>query len=182
MISGDESALNIIGYGEITTVLMLETADGRFAVKRLPVMKSRADAEHIASPIDSNAAALTEKGMHVVPNEARILERDANVFVVYCVQTAPNESGLAANRFKNQSAEACHDEFVRIVDTLKKVIGPEVAPDGQLSNWAFVGDDLLYLDLSTPFMRDVKGDCLLDWRNYMGPIPAPLRGYYLEKS
>jgi len=181
VVTGDESALHIIGFGEITTVLMLETAEGRFALKRLPVMKSRAAAEHVTSTIDAYAAALTEKGVHIVPNEARTIERGAESFIVYCVQVALDESELATNRFKHQSAEECHRDFVRIVDTLEKAIGPEVTPDGQLSNWAFVGDELVYLDLSTPFMRDAKGDSVLDWKNFMSPIPAPLRGYYLRE-
>ena len=75
VVSGDESALNIIGYGEITTVLLLNSPDGTFAVKRLPVMKSRKNAEHVAAMIQKYTHALEGLGVCVVPNEARILDR-----------------------------------------------------------------------------------------------------------
>lgn len=179
--SGDESSLTIIGYGEITTVLLLETSDGAFAVKRLPVMKSRGAAEHVASTITEYTDALSAKGVHVVPNEARILERDSDSFIVYCVQTALPDAEIATNWFKAHAPEECLREFARIVDTLEACVGPDVAPDGQLSNWALADDELLYLDVSTPFMRDSDGKSVLDWRYYMGPIPAPLRRYYLRE-
>lgn len=181
VVSGDESALTIIGYGEITTVLLLETANGIFAVKRLPVMKSRESAEHVAATIQQYTDALSGRGVHIVPNEARILEHNPNSFIVYCVQTALNEADLATNWFKAHSAEECLAQFIRIADTLKACVCPEVTPDGQLSNWALVDNELLYLDVSTPFMRNASGASVLDWSNYMGPIPAPLRGYYLKE-
>ncbi|MFP6583555.1 MAG: DUF6206 family protein [Candidatus Hydrogenedentota bacterium] len=102
MRSGDESSLRIIGYGEITTVLLLDTDDGTFAVKRLPVMKSRQAAEHVAQTIHDYVEALTNRGLHVVPNEACILERDNNDVVVYCVQTALAEDSLATNWFRER--------------------------------------------------------------------------------
>jgi hypothetical protein len=179
--TGDESCLRIIGYGEITTVLLLETNDGTFAVKRLPVMKSLADAEHVAHTIDAYVEALSARGIHVVPNEARILERDNGDFIVYCVQTALSEESLATNWFRDHDPDECQAQFERIVDRIEGGISPEVTSDGQLSNWAFVGDDLLYLDVSTPFYRDADGVSLLDWSNYMGPIPAPIRWYYMRE-
>lgn len=179
--TGDESSLKIIGYGEITTVLLLTTQDGTFAVKRLPVVKSRANADHIAETIRTYVDALRASHVDVVPNEARIVERDNGSFVVYCVQEAVSEDALAANWFHEHSPEECLSKFESIADCIEHSTSPKVTTDGQLSNWAFVGDKLLYLDVSTPFLRHDDRSSLLDWRNYMGPVPAPLRWYYLRE-
>ena len=178
--SGDESSLNIIGYGEITTVILLETEAGRFAVKRLPVVRSRADAEHVADTIHAYVDRLTERGIHVVPNEARVLEHDGE-FVVYCCQEAMPEEALAVNWFRAHTDDENLAQIERILDSIAKCVSPEITTDGQLSNWAFIGDDLFYVDVSTPFLRHPDGSSVLDWRNYMGPVPKPLRWYYLRE-
>ncbi|MFP6583556.1 MAG: DUF6206 family protein [Candidatus Hydrogenedentota bacterium] len=83
--------------------------------------------------------------------------------------------------FANDSPDECQTQFERIVDRIETCVCPEGTSDGQLSNWAFVNDELLYLDVSTPFYRDSNGASLLDWKNYMGPIPALLRWYYMRE-
>lgn len=178
--SGDESSLNIIGYGEITTVLLLETDTGSFAVKRLPVVRSRANAEHIVDTIHAYVDRLHERGIQVVPNEARILEREHEC-VVYCCQEAMPEESLAVNWFHAHTNNECITQLARIIDAIANCVSAEVTTDGQLSNWAFVNDDLLYLDVSTPFLRHPDGKSVLDWRSYMGPVPKPLRWYYLRE-
>lgn len=178
--TGDESALFVLGYGEITTVLLLDTDDGSFALKRLPVVKSRENAEHVAETIHAYVDRLRAAGVNVVPNEARIVE-DSGEFVVYCCQHALPIEALAVNWFHAHKDEEIIPRFERIIDTIAHCVSPELTTDGQLSNWAFVDNDLLYVDVSTPFLRHPDGSSVLDWRNYMGPIPAPLRWYYLRE-
>ena len=52
---------------------------------------------------------------------------------------------------------------------------PSLAPDGQLSNWAFEGERLRYLDVGTPFLRDEAGRDLFDFTEQTRALPTPVR-------
>jgi len=54
-------------------------------------------------------------------------------------------------------------------------VTPSLAPDGQLSNWAFEADRLRYLDVGTPFLRDEQGKQLVDFTEQTRALPAPVR-------
>ncbi len=48
--------------------------------------------------------------------------------------------------------------------------------DGQMSNWALHDGKLLYMDVTTPLMRDAQGRELLDTELFMKSLPWALRG------
>lgn len=180
LVTGDISELTILGYGEITTVVLAETPEGAFACKRLPVFRQRDAALSCKASIDAYVAALNEAGLAVVENDTRLIERDDGTFCVYSVQPALDPATLGPNYFQNLSDEEGEAAFRRILDLLKEVVSPRLAPDGQLSNWVFDGDRILYLDVSSPFMRDEHGNNLLDWRHLLSAMPAPVRPIILR--
>ena len=72
-----------------------------------------------------------------------------------------------------------------------------LAPDGQLSNWAFVDDAtgdygdaksgrLVYLDVTTPFWRDDQGRERFDFAHVLSALPvvvrAPVRRFALKRT
>jgi hypothetical protein len=65
--------------------------------------------------------------------------------------------------------------FGRVLDAVSSCVGERLGLDGQLSNWALVDDELWYLDVTTPMMRDESGRELLDLRLFLAALPLPLR-------
>jgi hypothetical protein len=63
----------------------------------------------------------------------------------------------------------------RIFEHIKASVTPTLAPDGQLSNWAFEGERLQYLDVGTPFLRDENGNDQFDFTQQTRALPAPVR-------
>jgi len=178
--TGDESGLNVSGYGEVTTVLLVETPEGRVACKRLPQTDTRDAPDHWVTMIGRYVEALGDAGLTVVDNEIRVLEIPGDAFVTYSIQPALDPATLGPNYFATLDAEEAKREFVRILELIKKTVSPTLAPDGQLSNWAFVDGQILYIDVSSPFMKDEGGNNLLDWTHYVRSMPAPVRPLILK--
>ncbi len=171
----DESALDILGYGEVSTVLGLDTAAGRLACKRMPPMRDREEAEETAALIAEYVHELRQHGLNVIETGLSIIEADDGTFVVYVVQPGLPAGSLGPDYFRGLDTARATEEFGKILSLLEGSVTPTVAPDGQLSNWAFVGDDIFYLDLSSPFMRDEDGNERLDWYRQLAVFPFPLR-------
>ncbi len=172
---GDERGIDIIGYGEVTTVLALDSSVGRRAVKRMPPFASAAQAETYENLVRRYVEALRAGGLEPVETQLQRVERKGGRVVVYCVQPslAPGELAPAYVRELDEaSARECCE---RIYDAIAGVVSERLAPDGQLSNWAFVGERLLYLDVTTPFMRDEQGREMLDWEHQLRALPALVR-------
>lgn len=172
--AGHTEELDIIGYGEITIAVKLTTPDGNFACKRLVPFSSRDVADRTADLIASYIEQLEARGLDVVETETPILERAAG-HVLYCVQPMLAPGTLGPDFLRGKTAEEAAPHVTRIFEHIKASVTPSIAPDGQLSNWAFVGDRLRYLDVGTPFLRDEEGRDLFDFTEQTRALPGPVR-------
>lgn len=177
--SGEQSALHVIGVGEVTVALRLDTEQGSYVCKRLPAFPDRAAAERCVRAIEDYVKALSDKGVTVVPTDARILESPDQVRL-YLVQPAIAKEQLGPEHFRRLTVEDALRAFDRIVDHVKAAVSPTLAPDGQLANWAFDGERILYLDVSTPFHRHADGTSTLEWEHFVGHLPAVLRAWAIR--
>jgi hypothetical protein len=168
----DTSGIVVLGYGEVTTVFAI---DGEWACKRMPGFSSRADAEVCAGVIRRYVYALGEAGVDVLTTSVHVIEDTARMPVVYCVQPRLDPSSLGPTRMRSAALDAALRDLDRILDAMCAAVSPRLAPDGQLSNWAFVGDRMFYLDVTSPFLRDEAGRDVLDWDQYLHSLPSPLR-------
>ena len=175
LASGRADGLTILGYGEVTTCLALETRGGGVACKRITPFPERARAEATADLIRRYVEALAARGVDVIATEVRVVPGPDGGAVLYCLQPSFRPEQLATEHCRRAGEDAALACVRRIFAALAGAVTPEVAPDGQLSNWAVVGERLAYLDVSSPFMRDTEGRELLDWRHYLSGFPAPLR-------
>lgn len=168
----DVGAITVLGYGEVTTVFAL---DEQWACKRMPGFSSRRDAEACAAVIRRYVTALGAAGVEVLATDARVIDGPDGNPVVYCVQPRLEPAALGPARMRGAAVEAALRDLDRILDAMKACVSPRLAPDGQLSNWAFVGEHLCYLDVTSPFLRDESGRDVLDWDQYLRSLPRPLR-------
>jgi hypothetical protein len=175
LASGDARALEILGYGEVTTCLALPARAGRLACKRVTPFAERARAAACAALIRRYVAALRAAGLDVVESDVRLVPGAGGTTVLYVVQPSLPADALGPRHLRACGEAAALERLGCLLDLLRRAVGPRLAPDGQLSNWAFAGGRILYVDVSSPFMRDEAGRELLDWSHYVTGFPAPLR-------
>lgn len=176
--TGDTSGLRVIGHGEVSVVLALDHGPEALACKRLVPFRSRELADEAAETIVIYIDELRRCGVDVIDTETPIIERSdgrSRWFIVYCVQPmmAPECLGPAFLRDMDAAAVTLH--ITRIFELLRTSVSSRLAPDGQLSNWAFDGSRLLYLDVGTPFLRDPSGRSLFDFSQQTRALPWPIR-------
>lgn len=172
--SGNADGLDIVGYGEVSVAVRLSTDSGDFVCKRLVPFSSAGAAEESATLVHRYVEALGRAGIDVVPTATVILHRPAG-HILYCVQRMLPSGTLGPDFLRGRTAEEAAPQVRRIFEKIDACVSPELAPDGQLSNWAFDGERLLYLDVGTPFMRDSEGRDLFDFRAQTRAIPQPIR-------
>ena len=172
--AGNTDEFDIIGYGEITIAVRLSTDRGDFVCKRLAPLSSREVAERFSRVIGQYVRALEETGIDVVETETPILEgRDC--WALYCVQPMLTPGSLGPDFLRGKSADEAAPHVRRIFERIRDSVTPELATDGQLSNWAFEGERLRYLDVGTPFLRDEAGNELFDFTEVTRALPRPIR-------
>ncbi len=195
--TGDESGLDVIGYGEISLVVALETSDGPRACKRLPPFSDRTTYSRYAEVFELYLSTLADAGVEVVdsclvdlpspgPGDSADCpdgggQSAPSAVTAYCVQPRLDLETLGPL----VAAGAGGESFLRqVVDTAADTITPRLGLDSQVSNWALVEGELVYLDVTTPMMRDANGDERADPDIFVGSLPwilrAPSRRFLLE--
>ncbi|MGB5703857.1 MAG: DUF6206 family protein [Polyangiales bacterium] len=171
---GSASDFDVIGYGEITVAVKLSTAEGDFVCKRLAPLSSRESAARIADAIARYVSALEACGIDVVETDTPFMQGPYS-WVLYCVQPMLAPGSLGPDFLRGKTAEEAAPHVRRIFERIRDSVTPSLAPDGQLSNWAFDGDRLRYFDVGTPFLRDEEGRELFDFTEVVRALPGPIR-------
>jgi hypothetical protein len=173
-LAGDEAALEVLGYGEVSSVVAL---DGRLACKRMPPFPTGERAAAFCGVLERYLEALGRAGVPVLPTEIARLERADGRHVVYCLQPIVDAAALGPRRLAAASEAEAGALFDEICERVTAAVGPGLGIDGQLSNWVWVDGRATLLDVSTPFLRDERGRELLDTEMYMDALPWVLRGF-----
>ena len=171
--AGNADDFDVIGYGEITIAVKLSTSKGNFVCKRLAPLSSRASAVRFADAIARYIAELRGCGVDVVETETPFLE-GLDSWVLYCVQPMLAPGSLGPDFLRDKTAEEAAPYVRRVFQLIRGSVTPLLAPDGQLSNWAFEGDRIPYLDVGTPFLRDESGNQLCDFTEVTRALPQPI--------
>jgi hypothetical protein len=176
--TGAEDRLDVIGYGEVSTVLRADTSAGPVACKRLPRFADEQAFASYAQVFHDYLDALRRAGVDVVDSELRALRRDGAI-VAYCVQPLLDPDTLAP-RVLARAEPGPHPVLDEIARLTAAVCTPEVGLDAQLANWAYDGTRLSYLDVTTPFLRTPTGRLRLDLHLFAAALPAALRPVLLR--
>lgn len=173
--TGDASRLEVLGYGEITTVVVCESGGTRYACKRLPPFATPGDADRYAALFDEYLATLAARGVRVVPSALERLAGDDGKVVLYCVQPVLPAEQLAVRVLERSDAASALRLFEVILGRILAAVDPQVGVDGQLSNWMVDGGEVMFLDVTTPMLKDAQGRDRLDLELFLAAVPPPVR-------
>lgn len=172
--TGDNGDIDILGYGEISSVLACETGAGRFACKRLPLFHSAAPVAAYEALFTEYLQRLRDVGVHPVQSELYRVERSDGRIAVYCVQpilTGP----LGATLLQDTPVTEGLALFELLLDCIVGACRDGSGIDAQLANWALEDGELVYMDVTTPFLRDEEGRDRLDTDIFVASLPWALR-------
>ncbi len=172
LVTDDRSVINVLGYGEISTVLGA-TVDGRsYACKRLPPFPEGAIDRYRAA-CTAYLVALGERGIRTATSTIEIVETHGHP-VIYCVQ--PIEDRLLTDHLRDADSEELATIARHLVSVIADAIDSQLGLDAQISNWALdADDDFVYIDVTTPLIRDEAGREMLDTDLFLASLPAFLR-------
>ena len=170
----ERAGLRVLGYGEISLVLGWPHDAPRAACKRLPPFPSPSPAAAYERTLDRYLELLAAHGVDVVPTEVRSLALDDGTVAVYCVQPVLPPGSIATDVVRAEPDRA-PGLFGQIVDHVLAVTDETIGFDAQLSNWAVHGGNLVYLDITTPLLRDDDGAEELDTGLFLASLPWLLR-------
>lgn len=167
--------LRVLGYGEISTVVAVESASGGLALKRLPPFDGEERFRTYRALFEEYLEELRSAGLDVVPSRLQSVSTD-DALVGYCVQPILPATALGPRLLAEAGAEEAVELATEIVERILRTVTPQRGLDGQLSNWAKVDGEWLYLDVTTPLLRDGDGADRLDAELFLASLPAVLRG------
>ncbi|MFX1485226.1 MAG: DUF6206 family protein [Promethearchaeota archaeon] len=187
----------VLGYGEISTVFeILHDEQSNFAFKRMPLFDKMEQVERYRDVYDRYHERLDEIGIDVPEYGSVPIETDKGRIVLYLYQNKLPSESIGNRLIHTLSEPEVQNLVLTVLRELTKVWefnrretqSVEVAIDGQISNWAMKqrpsdsdgsGNDLFYLDTSTPLFRE-GGEEQLDVELFLKPTPPVIR-WYLKK-
>ncbi|MFH8468519.1 DUF6206 family protein [Streptomyces sp. NPDC017991] len=171
----DDSALDVLGYGEVSLVLRLESGDGAFACKRLPVFPDRGRLERYEEGLREYLRRLGDNGLDVADTELWHTRLPSGRITAYCVQRELPSHRLCSRLLHTEDDIWVKDFFSRFLDRVERAVEPTLGLDAQANNWMDVGGELVYIDVTTPLMRDARHRERLDVRLFFSSLPWVLR-------
>jgi hypothetical protein len=168
---GEFDRLDVLDYGEISTVLAADGVAGPVVCKRLPVM-TRAQLAAYEEVFLDYLEVLGDRGLTVAPSEVHAVGDDP--VTPYCVQ--PRYERLLVADLLTGDRDLIGKWSARLCELVTAAVHDGVGLDGQVSNWAVVGDDLTYLDVTTPLLQDSAGNQRVDLDLFIASLPWAMRG------
>lgn len=173
--TGDPSGLTILGYGEISCVLQLDTAAGSFACKRLPPFETEKNIEAYRRVFNLHLEILKDRGIRPVDSELRIAGEGSGGTIAYCIQPLLPNNWVGPLHLAYCPEEEADRFFQAVLDSILKAVNPVLGLDGQISNWVADPKGLKYLDVTTPLLRERDGSEMLDTELFIRSMPPVAR-------
>ena len=181
--TGDESGLDVLGYGEISCVIGHEVEGRPLALKRLPPFY---DAETFATyreVFELYFETLVARGVKPLSSTLQSFERSDGSIAAWCVQPRLPAENLLSKHFHACPKHDAVELFERVLRAILACAGPTLGIDGQLSNWILDGNEVRYLDVTTPMLRTADGTERLPVAVFLASLPwalrAPVRRFML---
>ena len=172
----------LLGQGEISAVFALGDEPG-VALKRMPLFSSVPQAHAYAESYRRYTALLREAGIELPEDDTAVVAVPGRPVVLYVAQRRLPPECFGHALLHQLDEAGCRGLLDAIGGRLARVWAfnerrrpaIELAIDGQISNWALLGDGrLLFVDTSTPLHR-VEGREQLDPELFLASAPVFLR-------
>ncbi|MEZ4361186.1 MAG: DUF6206 family protein [Kofleriaceae bacterium] len=171
----DDSALEVMGYGEVTVILRMRADRGDVACKRLPVFPTRERFERYRALLDDYLSRLAAAQVAVPPTRLWHMDGSDGKVIAYCLQPAFPAETVANIYLREAPPEQALEWFEAVLEATTRAVSPTVGFDVQASNWVWNDGELVYFDVTTPFLRDERGREQLDVKLFMSSMPWALR-------
>lgn len=167
--SRDDSALLVLGYGEISVALGWPITSPRFVCKRTPPFNP-AEFTHYSDLVTEYIAGIEARGLAVA--ETSIVRRDRGPQVIsYLVQPMLDPASLGHNVLRAAEPDPNHPFLAALAETLG-VVSSDLSIDAQVTNFSWSGSNLTLVDVGTPFLWDPAGRLRFDMKPFVRPLPA----------
>lgn len=179
----DASDLTVLGFGEIAVAVGWPTASPAAVLKRAPVYANRAHCERHMASVGEYVERLVAAGAAVIPTSVHVVERSDGRYVGYAVQPVVPKALLAETVLKTDEPHADHPLLTAVREYTVKHATPELAVDMQIPNFAWDGENLVLLDITTPFMFTANGELDVEITpEIFAILPAPMRRLALREA
>jgi hypothetical protein len=188
----------VLGYGEISTVFeILDDSQKNLAFKRMPLFDSIEQVRSYKETYNRYNELLNSIGIDIPEFGAEEVVTEDDRIVLYLYQKMIPSQAIGNNLIHTESDEHIMELVETILEYLNKVWAfnesesphLQLAIDGQVSNWAVKeycegleinkGIPLLYLDTSTPLMKENEIE-QLNTQLFLKPAP-PIMRWILKK-
>lgn len=170
--AGDDSTLNVLGYGEVSVALGWPIEAPRFVCKRTPPF-TQAQFTSYRDLVTEYIAGVHERGLDVVDTTVVALDRGDQV-ISYLVQPMLDAGSLGHNVLKAAEPDPDHPFLAALADALA-IVAPDLSIDAQVTNFSWDGSRLTLVDVGTPFLWDEAGRLRFDMTPFLRMLPAPTR-------
>ncbi len=170
--SRDDSALNILGYGEVSVALGWPINNPRFVCKRTPPF-TQAQFTNYRSLVTEYITGVEARGLAVADTSIVPVERGDQV-VSYLIQPMLNPASLGHNVLR--AAEPDPDiPFLDALASTLDIVSSDLSIDAQVTNFSWDGSHLTLIDVGTPFLWDDAGRLRFDMSPFVRMLPALTR-------
>ncbi len=174
--TGRADGIEVVGYGEITSVVAWPGVDGPVAAKRLPTFRAGEGVDPYLTLLDDYLKGLRSLGVDAVPTVTRTLTSSTGDVAVYLLQPLLEPGQVGHLYLASISPDEAAGFLDQIYEGTQAAIGAGIGLDAQVSNWGLVGDDLVYFDVTTPLLKDAQGIDRIDVDIFLASLPWVLRG------
>jgi hypothetical protein len=147
------------------------------ACKRVPPFKDRATFERYREVVLRNIDELRAAGVQVIDTEVRLVECGGRQ-VGFVVQPLLPVDTLGEAVLKAATPSAEHPLVVAMVDQVLSATTDRRGVDAQVGNWAVIDGQVVYVDVTTPFLVDEQGDLAMDLDVFLQAGPPVMRPIY----
>ncbi len=176
------------GYGEISSIFSVEGISD-WIFKRLPLFENADEANTYVENYNQYIISLKNANL-TVPKDSTYIVKGENM-VLYVGQQEYEREEFCHNLLHTLNEVNCLEMIDAILAEIKKVFvfnesnkpQIELSIDGQISNWARVNSEIIFVDTSTPLLK-LEGKEQLDPELLLNSTPGALkwliRGFFLQ--
>lgn len=155
--SAEKPNLQILGFGEISTVFGIEGIN--WVYKKLPSFKSLSETEKYKNTFYEYLKLLQSIGINLPEQHLYSLKKNDR-YILYVKQRKIEGEKIGNKLIHTLGDNELYSLLERIFENLLKVYkfntensNTKIGIDGQISNWADISDKIFYLDTTSPLFR-----------------------------